>query len=480
MFKNYLKVALRNFSKHKAHSSINIAGLAVGIACFVLIMLYVQFELSFDRYHENADRIYRVVVQQPGNFYLGSDHFAVTQAILGETLMEEFPEVLNEVTVDNGSNVLMRVGQRSFYEDGLLFADSTIFDIFTFPLKSGNARTALKEPFSVVLSEDLAEKYFGSQDPIGQTIGYRDEHDLKVTAVMKNVPKNSHYHFDMLISFQTLVATSSSPQQFVKWGNSSYYTYILVPQHFDPEAFEKKLSLIVKKYHTEPWRAKREPHRYYLQKLTDIHLYSRSLFDIGRNNDIRYIYLLSGLAFIILIIACINYMNLTTARAALRAREVGMRKVIGANRLQLLKQFIGESMLTTGAAALLAILITVFLLPIFSGLVEREFGFDFLKEGRVVISLVAVVLFVGAISGSYPALYLTAYRPVKVLKGELSESGRSRLRSALVIFQFAASVGLIFSTAAVQKQTHYIRTKKLGFNREQVLVMRMRDREARK
>lgn len=480
MFRNYLLIAWRNFRKHKSFSLINIAGLAVGMACFILIMLYVQFELSFDRYHANADRIYRVVAHQPGNFFIGTDHFAVTQAILGKTLTQEFPEVQHAVTLDDFNNTLVTIGEKSFYENDIILADSEIFAIFTFPLLQGDSSTALSEPFTAVLSEATARKYFGAENPLGKTIRYRNELDLKVTGVMRDLPPNSHFHANLLLSFATEVATSKDKNRFTSWGNSSYYTYILVSPNFDAKAFDAKLAQIVKKYHTEDWRDKENPHRYYLQRLTDIHLYSHINFDIGKNNDIRYIYLLSGLAVIIMLTGCINYMNLATARSALRAKEVGMRKVVGAGRRQLLQQFIGESMLLTASAALIALLIVELLLPAFSNLVERELAFGFLLQGKALAGLVLAIFLVGLISGSYPAIFLTAYQPAKVLKGEIPDSGRSRLRSALVIFQFAASVGLILCTATVQKQLNYIKSKKLGYNREQVLVMRMRDSEARK
>jgi putative ABC transport system permease protein len=479
MLKNYLTIAWRNFRKQKTFSLINMAGLAVGMACFILIMLYVQYELSFDRFHEKADRIYRVVAHQPGNVYLGTDHFAVTQAILGKTLKEEFPEVLHATIIDDHNNVLITIGDRSFYEDGMIATNSEVFEIFTFPLLQGDPQAALAEPFSVVLSETIARKYFGAENPLGKVIRYQDKHELKVTGVMKDVPKNSHFHPNMLFSFETVIAISTNKDQFAKWGNSSYYTYILAASGFEAKAFDAKLSQIVKKYHTEDWRDKENPRRYYLQRLTDIHLYSHINFDIGKNNDIRYIYLLSGLALIIILTACINYMNLATARSSLRAKEVGMRKVVGAGRFQLLKQFIGESMLLTIAAALTALLIVKLFLPIFSRLVERELTFDLLLQGEMLIGMAVAIFLVGIISGSYPALFLAALQPAKVLKGEIRDSGRSRLRNALVVAQFAASAALILCTATVQKQMHYIKSKKLGYNREQVLVMRMRDRDAR-
>ncbi len=479
MLKNYLTIAWRNFRKQKAFSLINMAGLAVGMACFILIMLYVQYELSFDRFHEKADRIYRVVAHQSGNVFLGSDHFAVTQAILGKTLKEEFPEVLHATIIDDYNNVLITVGDQSFYENGLIATNSEIFEIFTFPLLQGDPQTALAGPFSIVLSETIARKYFGAKNPLGKVIRYQDKHDLKVTAVMKDGPKNSHFHPNMLFSFETVIAISTNKDQFTKWGNSSYYTYILAAPGFEAKAFDAKLVQIVKKYHTEDWRDKENPHRYYLQRLTDIHLYSHINFDIGKNNDMRYIYLLSGLAVIIMLTACINYMNLATARSSLRAKEVGMRKVAGAGRLQLLKQFLGESMLLTVTAALLALLIVKLFLPVFSGLVERELPFDLLLQGKMLVGMAVAIFLVGLISGSYPALFLAALQPAKVLKGEIRDSGRSRLRSTLVVAQFAASAALILCTATVQQQMRYIKSKKLGYNREQVLVMRMRDRDAR-
>ncbi len=481
MLKNYLLLAWRNFRKHQSFALINIAGLAVGIACFVLIMLYVQYELSFDRYHKNADHIYRVVSQQPGNVFLGTDHFAVTPAILAQTLKQEFPEVLEATTLDNYNNVLITVGEQSFYENDLVVADSAIFKIFSFPLVLGDPATALNEPFTIVLDETLARKYFGNDNPLGKVVRYQDRHDLKVSGVMRDVPKNSHFRANLLLSFATEVATSTDKNRFTTWGNNSYYTYFLAAPNFEPVAFNEKLKQLVKKYHTEDWREAENPHRYYVQQLQDIHLYSHINFDLGTNNDVRYLYLLSGLALIIILAACINYMNLTTARSAMRAKEVGMRKVVGASRAQLLKQFLGESLLLTFLAALIALLLVELFLPTFSELVGRDLRFDLLLQGSAVFALCGTILLVGVMAGSYPALVLAAFEPVKVLKGEVKDnSGRAYLRNALVVFQFAASVGLILCTATVQQQLDYIRKKKLGYNREHVLVMRVRDREARK
>ena len=480
MFKHYLSIAWRNLVKHRLFSLINVVGLAIGLASFGLIMLYVQYELSFDRFHEKADRIYRVVAEQTGNVYLGTDHFAVTQAILATTLRDELPEVLEAVAIDNSDNILLAVGEAHFYENGLIWAGPSIFKVFTFPLRLGDSATALAEPFSIVLSESLAGQYFGDENPLGKTMRYQDRFDLKVTGVMREVPKNSHVEANALVSFATLIAISEYKKQFTAWGSNSYYTYILVPPQFDAGAFDGKLAQIVKKYHTEPWRAERPPHRYYLQRLTDIHLHSHLNFELGQNGDIRYIYLLSGLAIIILLTASINYMNLTTARSAMRAREVGMRKVIGASRLQLVMQFIGEAVLLTLAAAFIALLTVDLLLPAFSKLVERELALGALARGSTLAGFAVVVLALGVVSGSYPALLLAGFQPASVLKGKVGDRGRTRLRSALVVLQCAASVGLIVCTTVVQSQMRYIKSRKLGYNREHVVVMRMREGAARK
>ncbi|MGH7600085.1 MAG: ABC transporter permease, partial [bacterium] len=481
MLKNYLTIAFRNFRKHKSFSLINLAGLAVGMACFILMMLYVQYELSFDRYHENAERIYRVVVHQPGSAYQGNDHYAVTQALLASTLKAEYPEVRAAVTLDDWNDVLISVDKKNFFEDGLIWASDDLFKMFTFPLVRGDPAIALAEPFSLVLSEEFARKFFGANDPIGKTVTLREKYDLKVTGVMRNVPKNSHFTFNMAASLATLPQTDLyGKEHFQNWGNSSFYTYILVPPEFDSKAFEAKLTEVVKKYHTESWRNNEKPNRYYLQALTDIHLRSHLNFDIGLNGDIRHIYLLSGLAFLILIIACINYINLTTARAAMRSKEVGLRKVIGAVRGQLIRQFVGESLLLTALAAAMALLIVAIFLPAFSLIVEREISFNFLGQAKIFGGLLAVIALVGVIAGGYPAFYPARFEPARVLKGEQSERSRSNMRSALVVFQFAASVALILCAATIQQQMRYIKNKKLGYTREQMLVMRLRDAEARK
>lgn len=481
MFASELRIALRFLRKQLSFSIINIAGLAIGMACAILIMLYVADELSFDRYHENADRIYRVVKHEPGNVYLGSDHFAVTQAILGPTLKADYPEVLESVTIQRSGTVLLSAGTRSFVEEQMIWATPALFDMFSFQLLHGDPETALAEPYSILLTEAFAEKYFPGENPIGRIIRYNDQHDFKVTGILQEIPSNSHFHFDILGSFESLIAMSSNKDQFYQWGNSSYHTYILVTNDFDPAALEAKFPAFVERHFADQlrqWgRSDDNLTRYYLQPLTSIHLHSRINFDIGRNNDIRYIYMLSGLALVILALACINYINLTTARAALRAREVGMRKVVGAMRIQLVRQFIGESLLLVSLAGMVALLLVGLLLPIFSDVVEREISWQQLATPANGLLFLLFIIVVGVIAGSYPAFFLARFQPVKTLKGAMLESrpARPRLRNILVILQFTASIALIIATLAMHKQLLFIKNKKLGYDREHVVVMRLRD-----
>ena len=486
MFRNYFKIAFRYLGKHKGYSFINIAGLAVGIACCLLILLLVRDELSFDRFHENKDRMYRVIVQLPGQFYMGTDYLAVTPAPLAHALIEEFPEVIQATRIDQSNDVIMSYQNKRFYEDGFLWADSHFFDVFTFPFLRGDQSEALSEPYSVVISERMAHKYFGDEDPIGKIMALNNRYDFIVTGIMTDVPQNSHLQFDFLASLLTLKSIRGQEDYLERWGNYSYYTYILLPEGYSPRGLERKFPAFVEKYMGERLRQMRErdptrqASRFFLQPLKRIHLHSHINFEISPNSDIRRIYLLSALALLILLIACINYMNLATARSAIRAKEVGMRKVIGAVRRQLTRQFIGESVLLSFIAVLLAVILVEIFLPVFNTLVSKNISLHFFQDWEFFIGLIGVALFVGIISGSYPAFFLSSFQPAAVLKGSLkTEEKGSILRRMLVIFQFAASIVLVISTVIIYSQIEFIRNKKLGFSREQVVVLPVRDRELR-
>ena len=474
MISNYFKSALRNLRRHKGYAFLNIAGLAIGLTAATLILVYVQFEWSFDRFNSKADRIYRIYKRDPGNVFIGSDYFAVTPAPLGKGMESDLPAVEKSVTIRSDGG-LVRAGEHAYLEPGAYFATPSIFTVFDFPLVEGNERTALADPFTAVLSEELAKKYFGSQDPVGKTIRLWDKYDLKVTGVMKDVPENSHLRPTLLSSFATYVATVTEKSN-LSWENSSNYTYVLLRPGADPAVLQSQLPAFAAKYLEKP-RNEEERQRqtqFFLQPLKDIHLYS-SFINFGPpGNDVRLIYVLLALAMVILLTASINYMNLSTARASLRGREVGMRKVVGAQRSDLIRQFIGESLLYAVIASAIAILAVEMLLPAFSHLVDRTLPLSLLTNGTILLGFAVLAILLGVVSGSYPAFVLSSFQPVKVLKGLNRGRSRSSIRNILVIVQCSASTALIICTFIILNQLHYIRTSNLGYDREQVLTLRIR------
>lgn len=478
MLTNYLKVTVRNIIRHKGYNFLNTLGLAIGIAVTALIMLYVQFEWGYDRFHSNADRIYRVVQRQPGNAFLGTDYYAVTQEPLGSTMKAEFPEVENYVTLSNWNDVVVNVGDKGRFDENILYATApNIFSVFSYHFIEGDPTTALSQPNTAVLSEDVAGRFFGSADPIGKTIKVRDKYTWTVTGIFKPMPKNSQFTYGIVTSFDTYTSTLENRDDAFQWGNSSWYTYLLLRRGSNPEALQAKFPGIVKKYLSESdesWGFK-EPTQFFLQPLTDIHLFNKTNFDMGQDSDIKVILILAALAFIILATACINYTNLATAHASLRAKEVGVRKVVGARRSQLIGQFMGESFTLSLSAAALALVLDEILLPSFSRLVGIDFGHDFLLRPSFIVGFVVLVLVVGLSSGAYPALVLSMFRPVHVIKGNAGKGDHPSLRNVLVVAQFAASIALIVCTLVILLQLKFIQMKNMGYNRENVVVLRLND-----
>jgi len=480
MLKNYIKVALRNMKRQKGYSLINILGLAIGLACCLLILVYVQYERSYDRYHKNADHIYRVVEEL--NFFGEKNHMAITPAPFAPAMKNEFPEVKEAVRFMKGNfsegKVLVTHGTDNYYEDKWFFADHSVFEIFTFPLIKGDAKSALKEPFTVVISEEKARKYFGDEDPIGKILTLSDRYnqsDFMVKGVLKDIPKNSHFRFDFLASFATM--EKRFPKWVQNWFNHMYYSYLFLDENASPEALERKFPDLILKHAGKEAQAALKPH---LQPLTAIHLYSHLDVEIEANSDAVYVIIFSAVALFILMIACMNFMNLATARSACRTREIGMRKVVGARRLQLVGQFLGESILFSFIALPLAVVMMELLLPAVRAFTERDLGFNYLNNWPILFMLIGITLVVGLVAGIYPALILSAFDPIRILKGKLSSGSRgSSLRKGLIVFQFAVSIILIIATGIILSQVRYIRTKKLGFNKDQVLVLNIKDKELR-
>jgi putative ABC transport system permease protein len=469
MFRNYLKIAFRVLRRYKAYSFINIIGLAIGMATCLLLFLWVQNELSYDRYHEKAERIYRAFLQWETEGQV--DRFARTPAPLGPALVNEFPDV--EKAVRFGMNrFLISYENKRFYED-VFFADPEVFDVFTFPLIKGDPKAVLREPHSIIISEEIKDKYFGEEDPIGKIINLDEFRDFKITGVFKIIPPNSHFRFNFLGCFRDYAA-----RHFDQWGMSNYWTYVLTSKNFNQDKFKEKLPDFVEKYRGKEVRYKYKV-TYPLQSLTSIHLHSDLRGEIEPNSDIETIYIFSAVAFFILLIACLNYINLSTARYASRAREVGLRKVVGASRRQLINQFLGESLLLSFVGLLLAVALAELFLPLFNSLSGKRLTIDYLGNFILLPGLVIIVLFVGLTAGSLPAFYLSALQPVKALKGMLKAGSRvSWLRRSLVVSQFAISIIFIFCTITISNQLSYIRNKKLGFNKEHLVNIPIYDKDA--
>ncbi len=462
MLKNYLKIAFRNIKRHKGYSFINIVGLAIGMACCILILLWVQDELSYDRFHENADDIYRVL--QDINFTDHSTTWAITQGPLGPSLKEDFPEIIDATRItDRGFRLTY---DDKSYDERVGMADNSILKMFTFPLVKGDPATALSNPLSIVLTEGMAAKYFGDEDPIGKTIKADDQWDFQVTGIMKNIPRNSHLQFDFLIPF---IFGRELNYTVDHWGNSSFRTYVQLPKGIPAQDVISKIS----GYLFEKPTIEKDA-RLNLQPLTRIHLYSNYEYD-SAHGDITYVTLFSIIAFFILLIACVNFMNLATARSANRAKEVGMRKVSGAHKSDIIRQFYSESILLAFISLLLAMILVWLLLPVFNTLAAKELSLDISRNISILLGLLCIAMMTGIISGSYPAFFLSAFQPVMVLKGfRLSGSKGSLFRKILVVFQFSLTILLIICTIGVYNQIDYMRNRKLGYDKEYMIYFRMR------
>ncbi len=464
MLRNYLTVALRNIFKNKVYSLINISGLTIGMASCFLIYLYVQHELSYDRYHEKADRIYRVIVRDAkssGPAYVGSP------APLAKALSDKYPEIEKTVRFDDfgfKEKTMLRYREKSFNEDKFFLADPEIFDVFTFKFIQGDPETALDGPDRIVLTENIAEKYFGDEDPMGKTLIYEGVRDYTVSAVIENVPDNSHFKFDLLCSFRSQSDFYGGRNYNESWGAWNFYTYVLLRDYIDEGYFREKISTFVKEH------LDYEESIVDLQKLTDIYLRSNGRGEIEPVSDISNVYIFSAIAVIILLIACINFMNLYTANSETRAREVGMRKVIGAYRKQLVSQFIGESLIQSVIALPLSLTAVILVLPAFNNIASKSIGIGYLFNFKFFGTVVLITFAVGIISGSYPAFFMSSFTPIKMLRGRFSLKSRNiSLRNILVVIQFTVSVVFIAGTLVVSDQMSFIKNRKLGYNRQNIV-----------
>jgi putative ABC transport system permease protein len=480
MIQNYLKVILRNIFRYKGYSFINIFGLTIGIVCFVLIALFVLDELSYDRYHEKADRIYKVGISALVNDT--EIHGNLASAPFAFTLLEEYPEVEAVTRIKNFGFPVLRYNDKAFSEERWYYADSTFFDVFTVPFLQGNPNTALTQPYSVVLSHSMAQKYFGDEDPMGKIINSDNYSDFLVTGVFEDVPHNSHFHYDFLAS---MCAVEDSRNQM--WLSNNYHTYFVLNEATSPEEFEVKIQALAEKYvfpivaqifgtSVDQLLADGAYFRYRILPMTDIHLRSQLEYELEPNSDIRYVYIFSIIAVAILLIACVNFINLATARSTRRAKEIGIRKTVGSSRHQLVRQFLAETIALSFLAVLLALPIIEILIPLFNNLTGKELSLSFLQNFYTIPILLGITILVGFVAGTYPALYMASFDPVRIMKGEsIGNQRKSRLRSVLVVFQFAVSIALIIGTVSVYRQLEFIQNMKLGFQPEQVIVIKKTD-----
>jgi len=476
MFKNYLKIVLRSMKKYKGYSFINIGGLAVGLACFILIALYIQKEFSFDTFHDKADRIYRILEERPSDLGMEDNVFCTTVAPVAPTLLDEFAEVSHATRIHSFYNedFLFVYDKKSFYEKGLL-ADKYFFDVFSFRLIEGDPQSALAEPLSLIISEKLAVKYLGSDEPLGKTISINGRYDVKITGVVEDIPDNSHIKFDFLLSLDS-IETLRNDENFLNYWNRAreYYTYIELHEAVNPKDFAEKLPKFVGLHMVGAGLM--EDLVLSIQPLKSIHLKSKAMRDLADNNSMQTIIMFSLIAFLILLIACINYINISTARTSKRAKEIGVRNAVGASRRQLLIQFIGESFVHTIIAFCAAVLIAKMVLQYFNAAINRELTLNIFGNSQFLLVLVGMIVLTGLFSGIYPAFYMSSFPPAKILKGTHSHPPQlSRFRNVLVVTQFCISVLLINSTLVILKQLNFIRNTELGYNREQVLVSPIRD-----
>jgi putative ABC transport system permease protein len=475
MLKHYFKIALRNARKNTGYSLLNATGLAIGMACCLFILLYVKDELSYDRFHEKGDRIYRITSRIEGNDN-PTPPMPLTIFPIATTLLQDYPAVEQAVRIKKDEVFVSREAIR-FYENDFIFADASFFEIFTFPLKKGDPAKALTNPYSVVLSEETAQKYFGSQDPLGQSLTLNDTLECLVTGVLSPMPSNSHLTFDLVASLETLLAANrvNLQRQFL-WWSFNYYTYVVLDENASRQEVSRRLFHFGDEYIPDLQERFGREHRYDLQPLREIYLHSNLAFEFGQTSDILYAYVLSGVAGLILVIACINFINMSTARSAQRAREIGMRKTLGAWRSQLVRQLLGESILTAVCAMIMARVLMEFFLPAFNDLSGKELSIDISQDLSLLFGLIGMTLFAGLLAGSYPAFVLSRFKPVSILGAAGAWTPkRSHLRKTLVVFQFAASIVLIVGAIVLSSQLDFMLHKNLGFEQEQIVVIPLHD-----
>jgi len=471
MLKKSFKIALRNFWKHKTFSFVNLTGLAIGISACFLIYLYVFYEFSYDTYHTKADRIYRLVT---GDNKTPGSRFTNTSAAIGPSLRREYPEIQDMVRISFKSSLIEK-GTNKFQEDNVMYADSSLFSIFSFPFVKGDSKKALTKPFSVVLSERAARRYFGTTDPMGQTLSLDEsdpahgKYDAIVTGVIQDIPANSHFRSDVILSMTTL-SEKLEKELDNYWESPAWHTYLLLPEGYHPEQLQSKLNAFTKKHADKIVLGDKNHFILSAEPLGKIYLHGK--YASPESGNVYNLYIFSIIAFFILLIAGINFINLTTARSAERAKEVGIRKVIGSSRIQLIWQFLGESVLLCLLAFVAACLCCILFIPVFNDLCGKIVSHGLFEHSIALLFLLCIALLIGLVAGLYPAFVLSSFRPVVVLKGRFVAGKKGvALRQILVVSQFAVSIMLIIGTIVVYQQLNFLRNQPLGFKKDQMLVI---------
>ena len=465
MLKNLIKTAVRHIIKHFGYSLLNILGLTLGITSALFLIIYVSDEVSYDRYNVKADRIYRVSsnIKEPDDQFI----WTVAQIPFGPQVVQDYPEVQSFVRFINMPRSLFKYEDKEFNEERFYYVDSTLFDIFTYKVLKGEIKTALLEPKKIILTEKIANKYFGKEDPIGKTLKTGND-SYEVTGVIEDVPTNSHFRFD------AVAARNNLPKQLGSWGNFGVFTYLLFPENFDVKTFETKIQGMYDTYMKPIFGGMHITIKYILEPITRIHLYSTKAGEPEPTGSITYVYIFGIIAIFLVLIAAMNYMNLATARSTRRAREVGLRKVVGSRRGPLVFQFLSESMVFTLISLLISIVLIIILLPKFNELAGKSFNLHILYSPVVLLSLLAVVIIVGIFGGSYPAFFLSRFSPVTVLKGDITQgSAGSLFRKILVIIQFTVSVVMIICTLVVFRQLNYLKTMDQGFDQKNIVGLEL-------
>lgn len=467
MIRHYLHILFRIMHRQKGFTFIHVAGLALGLCVCFLILIWVSHELNYDRFHNESERIYRIGIDLEAGRHM---RWPMTMPNLASVMLPEIPEIETSVRLSKPARTSVKIKDQVFQEDLVGHADTGFFGVFNFPIVSGDPATALKAPYSVILTESMAKKYFPDTDPLGQLLMIGGNQEYRVTGVIKDVPSQSHIQFNMLCSFESMYAENREDME--NWLHIQFYTYFLLMKNSSINDVEAKFPILIDKHMGSILASMGGTMAFFLQPLTQIHLHSHLPGELSVNVSMSTVYLFSGIGLFILGIACVNFINLSTARSAMRTREVGMRKTLGAMRQGLIFQFLGESIAYSLLALCIAFILTATALPIFTSFIGHELGRGLFASPSIILGCVGLALFVGIIAGSYPAFYLSSFYPIHVLKGGIVEDHRhSRLRRSLVVFQFVVSIILIIGTMSVYRQLHFMKNKDLGFDGEQVVVI---------